>query len=116
MPELTRILTEEDLARRGAVSRLDLSSYLAMIDAVRSQAGLGGEVTLGEGESQRTEKRRLSTAAKERGLTLTWRSSRPGQLRFVLAEEGQPAPGSRKRREPAPKPQTTNGRRRRRAS
>lgn len=116
MPELMRILTDEDLARRGAVSRLDLSAYLTIIDAVREQGGAGGLIDLLAGESQRTEKRRLSLAAKERGLQLTWRSSQPGQLRFVLAEEGQPAPGSRKRRERASETPATNGRRRRRAS
>ena len=101
MPELTRVLSEEDLARRGGMPRLDLSTYIDLLDAVRAQNGVGGVLTLGEGESQRTEKRRLSIAAKQQGYTLNWRRSEPGQLRFVLATEGQRAPGSRPRRPPA---------------
>ena len=74
---------------------------VAIIDTVRQQGGIGGMVTLGADEKQRTEKRRLSLAAKEQGYDLTWRRSEPDQLRFVLAAPGQPAPGSRRRRPPA---------------
>jgi hypothetical protein len=116
MPELAKVLTTEDLSRRSAVSRLDLSAYLSLIDAVRRQRGVGGEVTLNEGESQRTEKRRLSLAAKEQGYRLVWRRAPPGQLRFVLAEEGQPVPGGRPRRVQAPAPQPEATGRRRKAS
>ena len=100
MPELTRVLTEEDLKARVRTSQLDLSSYMELLSTVKQQ-GVGGIVTLGEDEQQRTEKRRLSLAAKQQGYNLTWRRSDPGQLRFVLAEEGQRAPGSRQRRTPA---------------
>jgi hypothetical protein len=98
MPELTKVLTTEDLQRRGAISALDLASYVAIIAGIREQGGVGGVLTLGEEERQRTEKRRMSMAAKQLGLQLTWRSSSPGQLRFVLSEAGQPVPGSRPRR------------------
>lgn len=98
MPELTRVLTTEELQRRGTVSALDLSPYLAIIAGVREQGGVGGVLTLGEDESQRTEKRRMSLAAKQLGVQLTWRSASPRQLRFVLNEPGQPVPGSRPRR------------------
>src|SRR6266508_4804368 len=101
MPELTKVLTTEDLQRHGGIGALDLSPYLAIIAGVREQGGVGGVLTLGEDESQRTEKRRMTLAAKQLGLELTWRSSTPGQLRFVLSEEGQPAPGSRPRRSAA---------------
>ena len=99
MPELTRVLTKEDLARRGATQRQDLSTYMSLIDQIREGNGVGGVITLREDEQQRTEKRRLSIAAKQRGYALTWRrAADPRQLRFVLAEEGQPTPGGRKRR------------------
>src|SRR5687767_5384035 len=98
MPQLVTVLTPEDMRRRDAMTRLDLSAYLALIDAVRRQSGVGGEVTLAEGEQQRTEKRRLSIAAKEQGYRLIWRRAPAGQLRFVLAEAGQPVPGGRPRR------------------
>jgi hypothetical protein len=98
MPELTKVLSSEDLQRRGAISALDLSPYIAIVAGVREKGGVGGVLTLAEDERQRTEKRRMSIAAKQLGVQLTWRSSSPGQLRFVLAEAGQPAPGSRPRR------------------
>ena len=109
MPELTKILSEEDLARRSGMPRLDLTTYVNLIDRVREQNGVGGIVTLGPGEGQRTEKRRLSLAAKQHGYTLSWRRSEPGQLRFVLAEEGQRVPGSRQRRPPADEQQEVLG-------
>ena len=113
MPELTAVLREEDLTRRGAGGALDLTPYVAMIDVVRSQEGVGATVSLADGESQRTEKRRLSVAAKEQGYMLVWRKAPEGQLRFVLAKPGEPAPGGRKRREAPPaKPVPARGGRR----
>ena len=103
MPELTKVLTEEDLRAPGRMSQLDLSPYLELLSTVKQQ-GVGGIVTLGEGESQRTEKRRFSLASKQQGYRLIWRSSPPRQLRFVLAEEGQPAPGGRRRQAPTGQP------------
>ena len=78
---------------------MDLAPYLGIVDEVTGQEGLGGEVNLGADESQRTEKRRLSLAAKQRGYKLTWRKSGARQLRFVLSAPGSPAPGGRKRKE-----------------
>ena len=104
MPELTKVLTADDLKRRTPAGQLDLSDYLAIIDTVRQQGGRGGTVTLGEDEQQRTEKRRLSLAAKAQGYDLVWRSAPPGTLRFVLAEAGQPPTGARRRRPPAERP------------
>ena len=101
MPELSRVLTEDDLRRGGATAGPDLTPYMDLIDTIREQGGVGGTLTLSEGESQRTEKRRMSVAAKERGFQLTWRKAPEGRLRFVLAAPGQPAPGARARRTPA---------------
>lgn len=77
---------------------MDLAPYLEIIDSIKGQDGVGAELTLTPDESQRTEKRRLSLAAKQRGFKLTWRKAREGGLRFVLSAGGSPAPGGRKRR------------------
>ena len=99
MPELTKVLSESDLKAARARPVMDLTPYLQIVDSITGQSGVGGEVKLRPGESQRTEKRRLSLAAKQRGVQLTWRKSPPGVLRFVLAAPGQQAPGGRRRRE-----------------
>jgi hypothetical protein len=75
-----------------------------MVEQILAEGGVGGQVELGPEESSRTEKGRLTRAAKQRGRTLVWRKAQDGQLRFVLAEPGAPAPGSRKRRAPAAPP------------
>ena len=98
MPELTTVLTEADLKRGRAAAQTDLAPYMDIIDTLREQGGVGGVLSLDEGESQRTVKRRMSIAAKERGFQLIWRKAQDGQLRFVLAEPGQPTPGGRPRR------------------
>ena len=98
MPELARVLTENDLASSRGQSRMDLTPYFGIIDEVAEQGGVGGEVTLSPDESQRTEKRRLSIAAKQRAMKLTWRKSREGMLRFVLATPGKAPPDGRRRR------------------
>ncbi len=101
MPQLTRVITAEDLQRRPANGGLDMTPYMDILDQVREQGGVGAALSLADGEHQRTEKRRLSMAAKDRGYELTWRTSTPGQLRFVVAAPGEPKPGARKRRTPA---------------
>lgn len=98
MPKLEKILKESDLTAARVSAGMDLSPYLSIIDSVKHEGGVGGEVLLNPGESQRTEKRRLSLAAKQRGYTLTWRKARQGGLKFVLSLPGQPVPGGRRRR------------------
>jgi hypothetical protein len=98
VPQLVRILKEEDLRSQRAPTGLDLGRYLEIIDAIVEQGGVGGEITLQEGEAQRTEKGRLTRAAKQRGLKLTWRKPRNGVLRFVLSSLGAPPPDGRRRR------------------
>lgn len=95
--------------------RMDLSPYLDIIESIRSEGGVGGEVTLQNDESKRAEKRRLSIAAKQLGTKVTWRKGEDGVLRFVLSEPGQPVPGGRARRERAPAAAPQNGRKRARA-
>ncbi|HEX2922814.1 MAG TPA: hypothetical protein VHS28_02155 [Chloroflexota bacterium] len=98
MPTLNKVLTESDLSSARTPAIMDLTPYMNIIDDINKQGGVGGEITLANNERQRTEKRRLSLAAKQKGLKLTWRKSPPGQLRFVLSSPGQAAPGGRRRR------------------
>ncbi len=98
MPQLVRVLKEEDLRSQRASVGLDLGRYLEIIDSIIEQGGVGGEIALQEGENQRTEKGRLTRAAKQRGMKLTWRKPRNGVLRFVLSSMGAPPPDGRRRR------------------
>ena len=101
MPELMQVIKPEDLRRRSSITTsLDLGPYLDIIEQVRSQDGVGGVLTLDARESRRTEKRRLSVAAKERGYDLTWRKAPEGKLRFVLTAPGEAPPDGRRRRTP----------------
>ena len=102
MPELAKVLSQEDLIRQRPTAGLDMEAYRDILTQVREQGGVGGLVILNEGESQRTEKRRLSVAAKQEGYDLTWRKAPEGQLRFVLSQPGERAPGSRGRRAAQP--------------
>lgn len=98
MPKLAKVLTEADLTSARGQSRMDLTPYMEIIDEVSTQGGVGGELTLNSGESQRTEKRRLSIAAKQRNIKLIWRKPRDGGLRFVLSEPGTSPPDGRRRK------------------
>lgn len=101
MPELARVIQETDLSSSRASAGMDLTPYLEILDQIRDEGGVGGEVVLANDESQRTEKRRLSVAAKQQNLKLTWRKSSQGRLRFVLSPEGAPPPDGRRRRKGA---------------
>jgi|SRR5450756_794913 hypothetical protein len=98
MPQLTKVLSETDVMAQRARPIMDLAPYLEIINRIVQQGGVGGELSLTDNESQRTEKRRLSLAAKQRSYKLTWRKSPRGQLRFVLSSPGEQAPGGRRRR------------------
>jgi hypothetical protein len=98
MPSLSKVLQQEDMARSGQVSQIDLSPYIHIIESIRTNGGVGGEVTLQADESQRAEKRRLTLAAKQVGTNLTWRKGADGVLKFVLNAPGEPVPGGRARR------------------
>jgi hypothetical protein len=97
MPTITKVLREEDLRGKTRMGSLDLSAYRELLNNVVAE-GVGATLALGPDEQQRTEKRRLSLAAKELGYHLTWRKPPAGGLRFVLAKPGDPVPGGRKRR------------------
>ena len=98
MPKLAKVLTEADLTSARGQTRMDLTPYIEIIEQVSREGGVGGELQLGSGESQRTEKRRLSIAAKQSSKKLTWRKPRDGTLRFVLSDPGATPPDGRRRR------------------
>lgn len=78
----------EKLGKRR-MPTLDLSEYLAFLDRV--QPGDWGRLTLLDGESQRTIKRRLTSASKQKGLTVKYRKSPEGQILFQVREADAPA-------------------------
>jgi hypothetical protein len=117
MPSLAKVLQHEDVQRGRGMVRMDLTPYTDIIESVRSEGGVGGELTLHDDESKRTEKRRLSIAAKQVGMKVTWRKADDGVLRFVLSEPGGPVPGGRQRtRGGTGAAAPPNGRRRQRAT
>ena len=95
MPTLKQVLTEDDIRRIPV--QMDLTPYVEIIESITSQEGKGGTVSLTEGEVQRTEKRRLSLAARQKSLKLTWRKSDAGELKFVIAPT-DPTPTNGRRR------------------
>ena len=99
MPTISKVLTQEELKTEKPRATMDLAPYREIISTVASEGGVGANVELEPGESQRTEKRRLSLAAKEEGYSLVWRKADDGHLRFVLHKEGEPVPGGRKKKE-----------------
>ncbi len=119
MPTLDKVLREEDLKRgQAGGGGLDLTPYMEMVDTIRAQGGVGGLLSLAEGERQRAEKRRMSLAAKHQGYQLIWRTAPERKLRFVLATPGAPVPGGRKRADapPVPAKAAAGGKGRRKAS
>lgn len=113
MPQLAKVLTEDELRRSGSSVQMDLTPYLGLLETIRAQDGVGGVIRLVDGESQRAEKRRLSIAAKQLGYRLRWRKAAdPDELRFVIAREGEPMPGARTRRTAPAPAATARGRRR----
>lgn len=85
---LGEVLTAEDLrGSKGNVSAYDATKYEAVIREA-STRGVGGIVILDDGDVRRTEKRRLSVAAKATGHTLKWRKGERGTLRFLLDGAG----------------------------
>ena len=55
MPQLTKVITEEELTRRQSTGGIDLSAYMDIIDSIREQGGVGGSLSLSQDENQRAE-------------------------------------------------------------
>ena len=77
-------LTVEQVAAMGPRHRglVDLGPYVEFLRELSS--GEGGEVALQSGESQRTIKRRLTSAAVHLQKSIRWRRSPDGVLRFEV--------------------------------
>ncbi len=71
----------QKLGKRRAPA-LDLSEYVTFLDTLK--VGDWGRISLAEGESQRTVKRRLTMASKQRGVTVKYRRSPEGQVLFQI--------------------------------
>jgi hypothetical protein len=86
LPTFRRLSTEEIAAQRPQGSRppVDLSPYLAFLRDFSS--GEIGEITLGEAESQRVVKHRLSLAASQLKKPIRWRGSDDRLIRFEVRE------------------------------
>ena len=84
MPTFAKLSQAEvDELRRHRPQTQDLGEYLAYVDTLK--AGDWGSVTLEEGDTQRTVERRLTTAAKQKGMTLKYKRAPEGQLLFEAA-------------------------------
>jgi hypothetical protein len=70
----------QQLTKRAV--RVDLTEYLAYLDTLK--VGDWGAVTLEKDEVQRTVKRRLTIAAKERGLKLKYKTAEDGRIVFQV--------------------------------
>jgi hypothetical protein len=82
MPQLERLTPEEvDALTTRRTPKIDLSEYTDFLTAMRP--GDWGRITL-NGESQRTVKRRLTTAGKQMGVGIRYstRGREEGRLLF----------------------------------
>jgi hypothetical protein len=77
--------------RWGRDRPLDLGPYLRLLESVLAQGGVGGVLELGPDEWRRTEKYRLSLAARRLGLRLAWQGRDRDALGFVLLRPGMEA-------------------------
>jgi hypothetical protein len=62
--------------------RIDLTEYLAYLDTLKT--GDWGAVTLEAEDNQRSIKRRLTMAAKEKGLKLKYKPTTDGRIVFQV--------------------------------
>ena len=77
-----RILEPSELKRTPQPTKVDLSPYREILLSIPEGGGL--DVTLEDGESSRTIKRRFTTASKELGKKIAYRSTKEGNFRIVL--------------------------------
>lgn len=71
----------EQLTKRKAPV-LDLSEYLTYLGTLKT--GDWGAVTLAEGETSRVVKRRLTAAAKQKGMTIKYKKSEDNRIIFQV--------------------------------
>lgn len=86
MPTFRRLSADElsRLRARRSPGPVDLTDYT---DFLRTLAvGEQAELTLAEGEIERTVKRRLTMAAHRLTMTVQWQRTEGGTLRFVVMQ------------------------------
>jgi hypothetical protein len=71
----------QQLTKRAV--RVDLTEYLAYLDTLKT--GDWGAVTLEAEDNQRSIKRRLTMAAKEKGLKLQYKPTTDGRIVFQVS-------------------------------
>jgi hypothetical protein len=98
MVKLGKVISLNDLAARKKRPVMDYSAYFFMIEQIIKDSGCGGMADLDEGDNARTERRRLSLAAKQLGYNLAWRKSEPKTLKFVIWKDGEKRPGGRRKK------------------
>lgn len=83
MPTFEKLSPEEveRLKRRQPATR-DLGPYYAFLESVKP--GDWGRVTLEGNETQRVVKRRLTIAAKQKGMSIRYRKSKDGGILFEV--------------------------------
>lgn len=83
MPQFGKLSAAEvEQLKKRRAPRIDLSEYLHYLDTLKS--GEWGYVDIGEGESPRGIKRRLTQAAKEKGVNLRYKRSEANRIIFEV--------------------------------
>ncbi len=83
MPTFSKLSKSEiEKLRNRRSAKVDLSEYLGFLGSMRP--GDWGVITLEEGDSQRTVKRRLTTASKQQGKQVRYRKGDDGQIVFEV--------------------------------
>lgn len=85
MVKLERVTQDEiDSMRKRRAQTLDLTEYNNFLEG--KQIGEWGRLVLEEGDTQRTAKRRLTTASKQKGFGVKYRKTSDGQILFQLRD------------------------------
>ncbi len=83
MPDFRKLTAEEVRQMQSRRGRsVDLSAYLASLREL--QPGDMGEATLRDGEKKATVKRRLTSAAKQLGMSLKYRRSGGDRVTYEI--------------------------------
>lgn len=81
MPRFEKLSQAEiEKLRRRPQATIDLTPYYGHLESLR--AGDWGRVILDHGDSQRAVKRRLTTAAKQKGIGIKYKRSKQGEILF----------------------------------
>ena len=85
MPRFEKLSESEvEQLRRRRVPMQNLSEYSSFLDTLKP--GEWGEVILEPNETQRAIKRRLTTAAKQKGLEIKYKKGPEGRIIFEVKQ------------------------------